>query len=244
MSVAQYHLPEILEGLQIFEERLEVAGVQYRRDDAHAFANGQNLSLEFEREPNNTHDQNAIKLIGCRHGYFGVKRHFIGYVPSNVAADIVERGYYEKVAPRLLKTYVGENGFVEILFQVLGPRGERLKYKRVDPESLPQDALGEELHYSTYVDQVKYLKQEKRYDEAVTLLLKLVIETEKEAKRDKCGAAPWYYEQLAIIYSKLKRPVDELKILERYVALTKAPRLEPDKLVERLNKLRKKLGAG
>ena len=243
MSDAHYHLPDIPEGLQIFEERLEVAGVHYRHDDASAFASGRDLSVEFEREPNNQHDKNAIRIIGCRKGFFGTKRHFIGYVPSEVAADIVEGGYYTKVMPRLLKTYVGDSGYVEILFQVLGPTGERLKYKRVDPVSLPQANMGKGTHYSTYVDQVRYLKQEKRYDEAVALLLKLVRETEKEAKRDGCGVAPWYYEQLAILYGKLKRPDEELKILERYEAQPKAPGAGPEKLSDRLQKLRKKLGA-
>ncbi len=122
MSEAHYHLGEIPDGLQIFEERLEVAGVQYRRDEAHKFAAGRGLFLEFERDLSNRHDPNAIKVIGCRKGFLSTKRHFVGYVPSDVAARIVEGGYFENVLPRLLKTYVGDNGFVEILFQVIGPR--------------------------------------------------------------------------------------------------------------------------
>jgi hypothetical protein len=243
MSDAQYHLREIQDGYQIFEERLEVAGVQYRRDEAQKFAEGKGLYLEFERDLSNQHDPNAIKIIGCRRGFFGTKKHFIGFVPSEVASSIVEGGYYERVLPRLLKTYVGDSGFVEILFQVLGPKGARLSYKRVDPVSLPIEKLGNDAHYSDYTDQVRLLKQEKRYDEAVKLLERLVEETERESKRDKCGVAPWYYEQLAIIYSKLKRPNDEIAILERYEAQKKAPGAGPAKLAERLEKLRKKRSA-
>lgn len=240
MSDGKYHLRRIPDDLQIFEERLEVAGIQYRRDDARAFADGRSLFIEFERDAANQHDKNAIKVIGCRKGFFGTKRYFVGYVPSEVAADIVEGGYYEKIVPRLLKTYVGDSGFVEILFQVLGPKGQRLKYKRVDPVSLPQSALGKEAHYTTYVDQVKFLKQEKRYDEAIDLLVKLVAETEKEAKRDKFGVAPWYYEQLAIIYGKAKRYADEIRILERYESQPNAPGAGSAKLAERLKKAREK----
>jgi len=243
MSEAQYHLGEIPDGYQIFEERLEVAGVQYRRDEAQKFAEGRGLHLEFERDLSNRHDPNAIKIIGCRKGFFGTKRHFIGYVPSDVASSIVEGGYYDRVLPRLLKTYVGDSGFVEILFQVLGPKGARLSYKRVDPVSLPIEKLGTDAHYSDYTDQVRLLKQEKRYEEAVKLLERLVDETERESKRDKCGVAPWYYDQLAIVYSKLKRPNDEIAILERYEAQEKAPGAGPAKLAERLEKLRKKRGA-
>ncbi len=243
MPEGQYHLPDIPDGFQIFEERLEVAGIQYRRDDARTFAAGRGLTLEFERDSSNQHDRNAIKIIGCCKGFFGTKQHFVGYVPSDVAADIVEGGYYGKVLPRLLKTYVGDSGFVEILFQVLGPKGERLKYKRVDPASLPQAALGKEAHYTTYVDQVKYLKQERRYSEAIDLLLKLVAETEKEAKREKCGVAPWYYEQLAIIYGKAKRRDDEIQILERYESQPKAPGVGPAKMAERLKRAKEKRNA-
>lgn len=238
MSDGKYHLTQIPDGFQIFEERLEVAGIQYRRDDARVFADGRNLYLEFERDAANRHDKNAIKIIGCRKGFLGTKRYFVGYVPSDVAADIIEGGYYEKVLPRLLKTYVGDSGFVEILFQVIGPKGQRLKYQRVDPVSLPQSALGKEAHYTTYVDQVRFLKQEKRYDEAIDLLVKLVIEAEKEAKREKCGVAPWYYEQLAIIYGKVKRYAEEIQILERYESQPKAPGVGPAKLANRLKKLR------
>lgn len=240
MAEAQYHLGEIPDGYQIFEERLEVAGVHYRRDDAKKFAEGRGLYLEFERDAGNQHDPNAIKVIGCRKGLFGINKHFIGYVPSDVALSIVEGGYYERVLPRLLKTYVSDGGFVEILFQVLGPKGARLRYKRADPVSLPIEKLGTEIHYSDYTDQVRLLKQEKRYEEAVKVLERLVEETERESKRDKCGVAPWYYEQLAILYSNLKRPNDEEAILERYEAQKKVPGAGPAKLAERLEKIRKK----
>lgn len=240
MPEAQYHLGEIPKGLQIFEERLEVVGMKYRRDDAISFANGRALSLEFEREPYNRQDPYAIKIIGCHKGSFGIKRQFIGYVPSEVAALIVEGGYYGRVIPRLLKTYVSKTGFVEILFQVHGPKGERFIYKKVDPVSLPQENLSKSAHYIDYTDQVKFLKQEKRYNDAIDLLLKLVSETEKEAISSNSGVAPWYYEQLAIIYAKLKRSDDELRILERYEAQQKAPGGRPIKLTERLEKIRKK----
>jgi hypothetical protein len=171
MSAGIYHLPEIPDGFQIFEERLEVAGVKYQLDEARAFAAGRDLTLEFEREPENPLDKNAIKIIGRRKTVFGSKHHFIGYVPSDVAAAIVEGHFYDRVAPRLLKTYIGDSGYVEILFQVLGPKGQRLKYKKADPESLPQAALGKGAHYTDYVDQVKYFTHEKRYEEAIALLL-------------------------------------------------------------------------
>jgi hypothetical protein len=70
---------------------------------------------------------------------------------------------------------------------------------------------------------VKNLKAENRVEEAVELLLVLIGETEAEAKAHGAGwgVAPWYYEQLAILYRKEKRHNDEVQILERMNASRK-----------------------
>jgi hypothetical protein len=59
MADANYHLGDIPDGLQIFEERLDVAGVSYRKDEAAQFIRGKGLWLEFERDAGNPHDKNA-----------------------------------------------------------------------------------------------------------------------------------------------------------------------------------------
>ncbi len=98
------------------------------------------------------------------------------------------------------------------------------------------------IHYTGYVEHVRQLKREKRYNEAIELLLKLVDATERESKLsreawgDGWGVAPWYYRQLAIIYRKEKRYNDEVSILERYENQQKAPGVTPAKLAERLIK--------
>lgn len=71
-------------------------------------------------------------------------------------------------------------------------------------------------HYTTYVDEVKNLKRDEKYEEAEKLLLELVNATEEENNNEKMGVAPWYYEQLAIIYRKQKNYQNEVSILERY----------------------------
>jgi len=234
MARGKYHLQEqeIPEGFQIFEDRLEVAGVSFRKSDATAFAASESVWLELEREVDNKHDKNAIRIIGCSKGFFGTRRYFIGYVPRAVSRKVVERGFWGKVKPRLLKTYIGDSGYVEILFQILGPKGQ--KYQFDPPKS------GEGGHYTEYGERVKQLKAENRLDEAIDLLLKLVDQTEKEAKNHGkgMGVAPWYYEQLAVIYRKQKRYGDEVQILERYENQPKAPGVSPHKLAERLVKAR------
>lgn len=230
----EYHLQEheIPEGFQIFEERLEVAGMSFRKTDAISFAKSSNIWLELERDIGNKYDKNAIKVVGCSKGFFGVKRRFIGYVPKYVSELIVTNRFWGLVKPRLLKTYVGNGDFVEVLFQLLGPKGKKYEYS---PSK--SDTGG---HYTDYVERVKQLKSENRNEEAIKLLLKLVDETEKEAKSQGkgWGVAPWYYEQLAILYRKEKQYDYEVEILERYERQPKAPGAGPEKLAERLIKAR------
>jgi hypothetical protein len=234
MTTRKYHLHEqqISEGLQIYEDRLEVAGVSFRRAQAISFAKSTNVWLELERDEENEHDRNALKVIGCSTSFLGTRRRFIGYVPRDVAKRIVEGGFLEKISPRLLKTYVGESEFVEILFQILGPKGQKFQFNRPAP--------GDGGHYTEFVERVKHLKADGRVEEAIQLLLKLVGETEAEARAHQpgWGAAPWYYEQLAILYRKEQRYEDEVQILERYACQPKAPGAGPEKLADRLVKAR------
>ena len=95
-------------------------------------------------------------------------------------------------------------------------------------------------HFTAYVDQVKQLRQEERHEEAIALLGKLIAATESESRESggASGVAPWYYEQLAIIYRKDKRIADEVAILERYERQSKASGVGPERLAERLTKAR------
>ena len=53
------------------------------------------------------------------------------------------------------------------------------------------------------------------------------------------GVAPWYYEQLAIIYRKQKRYVDEVTILQRYEIHEKGSGTGPGQLAHQLRKARR-----
>jgi hypothetical protein len=229
MVIEKYHLREqkIPEGFQIFESHLEVRGVKYRQENAIAFAMHSGGSwLELEKDEDNKHDKNTIKVIGCN----GAKRYFVGYVPRETSRLIFEGGFWGHVLPRLYKTCVGDDGFVDIFFQILGQIGRKYEYLQTEK------AKGR--HVSDYVDRVKQLMQQKNYQEAIELLLRLVDQTEQESSDEGCGVAPWYYEQLAVIYRKEKRYADEVDILERFEKQPKAPGVGPQKLAERLAKAR------
>ena len=129
MAGTEYHLAEqpIPAGFQIYEERLEAAGVQFYKAQATAFARNGG-ALEFQREPHNPHDANAIALVGCYKGWFSLKREVIGHVPKEVAAQLAKSGLAAQVRPRLLKTWIGDTGYVEIMFQIIGPKDRFADY--------------------------------------------------------------------------------------------------------------------
>lgn len=102
----------------------------------------------------------------------------------------------------------------------------------------------EGLHYTEYVEQVNVLKKEKRFAEAEKLLLELVNATEAEDSVEQFGVAPWYYEQLAIIYRGRKDITSECSILERYETQRHAPGVKPAALAARLAKAKNLLQSG
>jgi hypothetical protein len=101
-------------------------------------------------------------------------------------------------------------------------------------------------HYTAYVDEVKELKRKEDLATAQHLLLQLIEAVEAEAKANSWAVAPWYYEQLAIIYRKKKDKAKEIEILKRYVEQLHAPWVRspvshlPGRLEHRLTKLQAK----
>lgn len=66
------------------------------------------------------------------------------------------------------------------------------------------------------VESIKRAKRDGRFPDAENELLQELDRQEGQARANNSGVAPWYYEQLAIIYAKEKRYADEITILERY----------------------------
>ena len=91
-------------------------------------------------------------------------------------------------------------------------------------------------HYTTYVPEIKLLKQKKDYKEVEKLLFHLVDATEAEDRVELWGVAPWYYEELAKLYRASKDIDAEIKILERFAKQRHAPGVKPKRLMERLEK--------
>jgi hypothetical protein len=93
-----------------------------------------------------------------------------------------------------------------------------------------------ERHYTTYLNEIKYLKSKSKYSDLENLLLELVNATEAESHAEGYGVAPAYYEELAILYRKQKEYSKEISILERFKKQKQSLGATNEKLFERLEK--------
>lgn len=219
----EYHLNgnPIPDGYRIYEERLDVAGVQHRQGDARTFCLANGKTLSFEREHGNTFDPNAIKIIGEYSGFFGGKAKTIGYVPAEISAKLVSLSLAAFVKPRLLKTYVGNDGFVEVEFQIIGPT---TRYQEYNPPKITPEKKAKEM------------LEEGNIDDAIEELTKSI--SNEEAMNASYGVAARPYKALADIYKKQKMLEDEYLILERFILQRRANGVQQKKLAERFLKAR------
>jgi len=109
---------------QIFARNLPVAGMQHRKAEAIRFAQSSNQELTMEREPNNPHDPNAIRLIGLS----GADKYFIGYLPRELSEQIVATGLFDSLKTRLTRIYIGTDDYLEFHYQILGPKPEKKRF--------------------------------------------------------------------------------------------------------------------
>ena len=93
-------------------------------------------------------------------------------------------------------------------------------------------------HYTDWVETVKDLKRLGHNEQARDLLLELCSGVEAEGEATGLSIPPWYFEQAAIVYRKLKDPLGEVAVLERYL---NNPLATNDTLEQRLEKARAKL---
>ena len=122
MSKSKRFKPPIPKGMRIFEQGVSVAGVKHRFYDAKMFARRSNQSIYMERDPNNQHDPNAIKIMGKSKGWFFEVEKCIGYIPAGLAKLIVSKGMEERVQVRLREIFIGDREYVGISFDILGPK--------------------------------------------------------------------------------------------------------------------------
>ena len=223
-----------------------VEGAQHRHRDVMHFVDrvqrASNFGIQLVREPNNPHDKNALRVDG----WIGqpAAATTLGYISRGLAAELASVPH--QLAGSLKRIYC-RGKYIEIQVDILEPRAA--PKPRADGLLAKAEGGGdtgpgtvEGSHFTSYVEAVKALKREKRFDEAVALLNRLVEATEADARANKYAPAPWYYDQLAMLYRKRKDPAAELAVLERYAAFAPGVGVRGGRLRARLAELRTKNG--
>jgi hypothetical protein len=220
------------------ESNYQPALVQLSRRCAPGAEGRPSFPVALVSEPDNPYDEHAIAVIsetGC-----------VGYLPREDA-----RRYGATL--RAVRASGFDGGSCSALLN--GGQRDRPNYGVTLCVSYPDDCefhLGIRAadgkptagrirgrHYTDYVDDVKVLRRSGEEAAAERLLLELVDATESEAKAMRHGVAPWYYEQLAIIYRKRGDGAGEVAVLERFARAPHAPGVGPSKLADRLEKARR-----
>jgi hypothetical protein len=189
------------------------------------------------REPDNPYDEHAVAVIstvGC-----------VGYLSREDARrygstlQVLQRAGYNGASCRaLLNGGKRDRPNFGVTLCVAYPEDCELELGLRGTDEKPTAGRVRGRHYTDYVEDVKSLRRNSQDEFAEHLLLELVNATEDESHARGTGVAPWYYEQLAIIYRKRKDPAAEVAILERYARQPSAPGARAAKLAERLAKAR------
>lgn len=105
-----------------FHGRVEVVGIQFRREDAlKAFTRTpEGSEVELVRDPNNDHDPNAIEV------WFG--NHHVGYMPKGTAKEAAKRFPLDMpIRARYVDGWMGDTGYIRLTIQPLMPDAKSRK---------------------------------------------------------------------------------------------------------------------
>ena len=162
----------IRKGFQIFVPTNSIEGIQFRKDAAIQFIEGNSQQLKLEVEPNNEADKNAIKVIGvCSRGQF-----HLGYVARDIALKLATTQTLPFVYARLMRTFRSEQNFIDISYQIVGQKDKKELFDSY------------ELNLPITSSQKSYLKFWKiKYEEDITTsnASKLISEHYKNAENNE-----------------------------------------------------------
>lgn len=104
-----FEIPDTLDGYMTYEfeddDEFFVHGVQYRKKAVLEWAQGDNHKLHARREPSNKYDSNAIAIQGESSG----KKRKIGYIATEIAEDLVDKGLDRKLKFQLLNVKITDD---------------------------------------------------------------------------------------------------------------------------------------
>lgn len=114
-------LEDVPLGMRIAYAEVDVAGVAHRKEGALRFCYAASQRLKLKRDDTNTHDRNAIQVIGCFQD--GGMHHYttLGYLPAKLAAAIVTEGATSVPDVLLNRVWISSDGFIRIVCDVIQP---------------------------------------------------------------------------------------------------------------------------
>lgn len=190
---------------------LQPAGIHLRKDEAIAFISGSDQLLESEREPHNPHDSHALAIYGVSTHSGREVRRKLGYLDASLSAEFAAVGLLDLVAPVLDYAAVSPNGWVTVIFHLDGPVSEVKRYREYIAHqtiqayreeagsSLPRGGLAK-------TELGGALERVGEYDDAIECY---------EAEIRSRDPAPHPFRRLLVIYGKLKKVDDQIRVCKR-----------------------------
>lgn len=105
--------------VEVAAEYLTTEGIHLHRDVVRLFADGELTSLEFERESDNPHDSNAIKVIALWTDQSGPQRAHLGYLDRVIARPIASADLSDSIRPLLRQIRIWDSGYVSVRFDLV-----------------------------------------------------------------------------------------------------------------------------
>jgi hypothetical protein len=228
----------------VFLAGFQVAGIQYRRDNAQAFIRAIPISLALERDSNNQYDSNAIKVLGISANEC---EYMIGHVPADYARRIVESETLNGIKPALDMAKISANGFTVVEMALYGNSNlrrliedpdvlaiddERAAQRKADENKLDEESRKRDIAMAP-LNEAKELEKAGRYLEAIQIYKNWLTH---DTWRD-------VYDRLSICFGKLKDYASVVAILDEYSKRCEMEYAPCQKeLVNRLDKARVKIG--
>lgn len=131
MPVKERWKIEIPEGCRVFEREFPVAGVQHHKENFFKIVKKGNVEFWMQPEPSNPHDPNALAILGSRKSFFGRMEKKIGYVPAEIASQLGDAKVSDKVVLRPKALYISDDGYIDLKFDLLGPKDLYEQYSTV-----------------------------------------------------------------------------------------------------------------
>jgi hypothetical protein len=112
--------PAIPRGMCSFERNVVVQDVELHCHDATKFVLRDKQGIYLEREPDNRHDPDLLRVMGKAQSWPLVMNKCIGYVPADIAMHLLDSGIEDNVQLHLREVSVGHRSQSGISFDVLG----------------------------------------------------------------------------------------------------------------------------